>query len=88
MWLVMLQMEFVERRGNKFMAKVGRNQPCPCGSKRKYKHCCLLQHDGMRVNVKTDTPHDLDKQIIQRLIDETHERNMKEIIGRKEIKWT
>ena len=21
--------------------KVGRNQPCPCGSGRKYKHCCL-----------------------------------------------
>ena len=21
-------------------AKVGRNDPCPCGSGRKYKHCC------------------------------------------------
>ena len=21
--------------------KVGRNEPCPCGSNRKYKHCCL-----------------------------------------------
>ncbi|MDJ0823498.1 MAG: SEC-C metal-binding domain-containing protein [Paracoccaceae bacterium] len=20
--------------------KVGRNAPCPCGSGRKYKHCC------------------------------------------------
>jgi uncharacterized protein YecA (UPF0149 family) len=20
---------------------VGRNDPCPCGSGRKYKHCCL-----------------------------------------------
>ena len=20
---------------------VGRNEPCPCGSGRKYKHCCL-----------------------------------------------
>ncbi|MGI3187294.1 SEC-C metal-binding domain-containing protein, partial [Nioella aestuarii] len=20
--------------------KVGRNTPCPCGSGRKYKHCC------------------------------------------------
>jgi len=20
--------------------KIGRNQPCPCGSGRKYKHCC------------------------------------------------
>lgn len=23
------------------MAKVGRNQPCPCGSGKKYKRCCL-----------------------------------------------
>ena len=22
------------------MAKTGRNRPCPCGSGRKYKHCC------------------------------------------------
>ena len=20
--------------------KIGRNEPCPCGSKKKYKHCC------------------------------------------------
>lgn len=23
------------------MAKIGRNQPCPCGSGKKYKNCCL-----------------------------------------------
>lgn len=23
------------------MSKVGRNDPCPCGSGKKYKHCCL-----------------------------------------------
>ena len=23
------------------MVKVGRNEPCPCGSGKKYKHCCL-----------------------------------------------
>jgi SEC-C motif-containing protein len=22
--------------------KVGRNDPCPCGSGKKYKHCCLV----------------------------------------------
>jgi len=21
--------------------RVGRNEPCPCGSGRKFKHCCL-----------------------------------------------
>ncbi|MBM3167252.1 MAG: SEC-C domain-containing protein, partial [Chloroflexi bacterium] len=20
--------------------KIGRNEPCPCGSGKKYKHCC------------------------------------------------
>ena len=23
--------------------KVQRNAPCPCGSGKKYKHCCLIQ---------------------------------------------
>ena len=23
--------------------KVGRNEPCPCGSGKKFKKCCLLQ---------------------------------------------
>lgn len=27
--------------------KIGRNEPCPCGSGRKYKHCCLAK-DGVR----------------------------------------
>jgi tetratricopeptide (TPR) repeat protein len=25
------------------MAKVGRNEPCPCGSGKKYKRCCLAK---------------------------------------------
>jgi len=28
------------------MAKIGRNAPCPCGSGKKYKKCCLLHQDG------------------------------------------
>ncbi len=23
--------------------KVGRNEPCPCGSKKKYKKCCVAK---------------------------------------------
>ncbi|MCP4388788.1 MAG: zinc chelation protein SecC, partial [Gammaproteobacteria bacterium] len=23
------------------MGKIGRNDPCPCGSGKKYKRCCL-----------------------------------------------
>ena len=25
------------------MTKIGRNAPCPCGSGKKYKHCCWLR---------------------------------------------
>jgi hypothetical protein len=26
------------------MSKTGRNDPCPCGSGKKYKHCCLVKN--------------------------------------------
>ncbi len=32
--------ETTKRRPVKAAEKVGRNDPCPCGSGRKYKHCC------------------------------------------------
>jgi hypothetical protein len=28
--------------------KVGRNEPCPCGSGKKYKRCCLEKHEASR----------------------------------------
>jgi tetratricopeptide (TPR) repeat protein len=28
------------------MSKIGRNEPCPCGSGKKYKRCCLHQHEA------------------------------------------
>ena len=65
------------------MSKVGRNQPCPCGSGRKYKHCCLLSHGGMRINMKTETGSDIDKHIIQKMIDEAHVERMNKIIEGK-----
>lgn len=27
------------------MSTVGRNDPCPCGSGRKFKHCCVRVQD-------------------------------------------
>jgi preprotein translocase subunit SecA len=29
------------------MAKAGRNEPCPCGSGKKYKKCCLFNQAGV-----------------------------------------
>jgi tetratricopeptide (TPR) repeat protein len=32
------------------MAKIGRNAPCPCGSGKKYKTCCLAAAEAARVS--------------------------------------
>ena len=34
------------------VARVGRNEPCPCGSGKKYKHCCIAQ-DAERLRQST-----------------------------------
>jgi len=69
---------------NCLVAKIGRNQSCPCGSGRKYKHCCLLSHGGMQINMKTETGSDIDKHIIQKMIDEAHVERMNKIIEGKQ----
>ncbi|MGW8287428.1 MAG: YecA family protein [Desulfobulbales bacterium] len=33
------------------MAKVGRNDPCPCGSGRKFKRCCLGKQQEASINL-------------------------------------
>ena len=35
-------------------AKTGRNEPCPCGSGKKYKKCCLVKHEEIRKNMPAD----------------------------------
>lgn len=30
------------------MSKLGRNKPCPCGSGKKYKKCCLVKNEEER----------------------------------------
>ena len=32
------------------MSKVGRNDPCPCGSGKKYKKCCMMKDEARRVD--------------------------------------
>ena len=45
--------------------KIGRNDPCPCGSGKKYKKCCLG---------KEDNPEYLDPQNIPRLYKEMRKK--------------
>ena len=37
------------------MAKIGRNAPCPCGSGKKYKKCCLLPKSGRKQKYTSST---------------------------------
>lgn len=32
--------------------KIGRNDPCPCGSGKKYKACCLLKQEQKMTSLK------------------------------------
>ena len=37
------------------MAKTARNAACPCGSGRKYKHCCLLEEERLAKQARDDS---------------------------------
>jgi hypothetical protein len=45
--------------------RIGRNDPCPCGSGKKYKHCCLLAQAA-----QPEAPEDLTWRHMRRLLDE------------------
>jgi SEC-C motif len=38
------------------MAKAGRNDPCPCGSGKKYKRCCLEKDEATARALAAATP--------------------------------
>ncbi|MEI8191664.1 MAG: SEC-C metal-binding domain-containing protein, partial [candidate division NC10 bacterium] len=70
------------------VAKVGRNDPCPCGSGKKYKKCCLSKAEGAPEARRTESP---DQRLRQRLMGyvetslphaETH-RAMREFFGER-----
>ena len=41
----------VKKQTPKRVAKVGRNDKCPCGSGKKYKQCCGKQEKHKRSNL-------------------------------------
>jgi hypothetical protein len=48
--------------------EVGRNRPCPCGSGKKYKKCCLAVRDKAgRSGVERATVHDLDERLVNEM---------------------
>lgn len=48
------------------MAKIGRNDPCPCGSGQKYKKCCMMT--GQALSEQARALHRLDERVTKRLI--------------------
>ena len=41
------------------MAKIGRNAPCPCGSGKKYKKCCLSLNETSRSKQNGGMPYSI-----------------------------
>ena len=41
------QRKYTRSMSPQMIGRPGRNEPCPCGSGRKYKHCCLEKDDGL-----------------------------------------
>ncbi len=54
------------------MIKIGRNDPCPCGSGKKYKKCCLMDEERnaelMRAMKLSHTPEEI-KTILSEKLD-------------------
>jgi hypothetical protein len=55
-----MAMEYTRFMAAPTITRPGRNEPCHCGSGRKYKHCCLEKDNAAaaaeRVKVATDAP--------------------------------
>jgi hypothetical protein len=50
------------------MPDVGRNDPCPCGSGKKYKKCCLLRQEAERSTAgRKSTVHELDGRLVDEI---------------------
>ncbi len=46
--------------------RVGRNDPCPCGSGKKYKKCCMPLHEEARKTLPKDELQKLEERVQQR----------------------
>jgi hypothetical protein len=63
------------RQEDEGVPKIGRNEPCPCGSGRKYKKCCLQKDEEMLAGMN---PGDIRASIRQKREQEQREKRVKE----------
>ena len=40
---------YIVKKTHKKLVDIGRNEPCPCGSGKKYKKCCATMYSGLYV---------------------------------------
>ncbi len=64
------------------MTKIGRNDPCPCGSGKKYKQCCIVFPAGKRKIKATVITGKKPEQ--PRLAPDLVERAFADILSKKE----
>src|SRR5690625_4265895 len=49
---------------------VGRNDPCPCGSQKKYKHCCLLkENESLRKEQRREQFYEAKQTLVEKIGD-------------------
>src|SRR5690625_2358535 len=49
---------------------VGRNDLCPCGSKKKYKHCCLVkENDSLLKNQRRENFYETKQVLVEKIGD-------------------
>ena len=47
------------------MAKISRNAPCPCGSGKKYKKCCLLRKEAETLEQRRILEQNVGKALVE-----------------------
>ena len=62
--------------------KLGRNDPCPCGSGRKYKRCCLTSH-----HIPDDTPWQRQREASDSLTEAMRKFALRRFDGRRFEVW-
>ena len=67
----------INSRQLKKQPKIGRNDPCPCGSDKKYKKCCLIRQQG-----QNDKRVDMAKQL-EELIETTAQADVEKPVKDK-----
>jgi tetratricopeptide (TPR) repeat protein len=67
------------------MAKISRNSPCPCGSGKKYKKCCLLRKEAEAVEMRKIMEQNLGKAMAE--VDDLNDlsNSVVDLIGEKKF---